>query len=59
MTSFEIARDIAAQFQRKANAAPHEDEKHSLLAMADSWLQTAMLQAVLQKMNSGHDRQVA
>lgn len=37
----------AAECQQKAKSARVEDDKHSWLALADSWLQTAELWRVL------------
>lgn len=40
----------AAECQWKAKTARNEDDKHSWLALADSWLQTAELQQVLKRL---------
>ena len=56
MRDYDIARDIAAQCQRKAKAAQGEDDKHSWLALADSWLQTAELKQAMSELEPGQDR---
>ncbi len=40
-------RARAAECRQKAKSAGNEEEKHSLLAIADSWLQTAELHKIL------------
>jgi len=56
MYEYDIARDCAAQCRRKAKTARDEDDKHSWLALADSWLKTAELQQALRELEPGHDR---
>jgi len=52
MRDYEIARDIAAQCQRTANTAQHEEDKYSWLALADSWLKTAELKQTLRELEA-------
>ncbi len=47
MFEFNHYRARAAECQQKAKTAGNEDDKHSWLAMADSWLQTAELHRVM------------
>ena len=56
MRECDIARDIAAQCQRKAKAVQDEDHKHSWLALADSWLQTAELKRAMSELEPEQDR---
>jgi hypothetical protein len=56
MREYDIAYDIAAQCQRKAKAAQGEDDKHSWLALADSWLQTAELKRAMSELEPRQDR---
>jgi hypothetical protein len=56
MRDYDIARDIAAQCQRKAEAAYGEDDRHSWLALADSWLQTAELKQTVRGLEPGQNR---
>ena len=56
MRDYDIARDIAAQCQRKAEAAQGEHDKHSWLALADSWLQTADLKQAMSELEPEQDR---
>jgi hypothetical protein len=43
MYPFDIFQVHAAECQQRAKNAQTEDEKHSWLALADSWLMTAQL----------------
>jgi hypothetical protein len=43
MYAFDIYQARAAECQQRASVAQVEDEKQSWLALADSWLVTAML----------------
>jgi hypothetical protein len=47
MSECDEYRARAAECRQKAKNARGEDEKHSLLALADSWLQTAELHKIL------------
>jgi hypothetical protein len=38
-----------AECERRAKSARNEDDKHSWLAMADSWRQTAELRQILER----------
>jgi hypothetical protein len=52
MQKYNIARDCAAQCQRKSKTAGNDDEKHSWLALADSWFQTATLQQQVEELDA-------
>jgi hypothetical protein len=52
MQKYNIARDCAAQCQRKAKTSRNEDDMHSWLALSDSWFQTAKLQQQLAEMEA-------
>jgi hypothetical protein len=43
MYTFDVFQARAAECQQRAKNAQTEDEKHSWLALADSWLVTAQL----------------
>ncbi len=47
MSEYNEYRARAAEFRQRAKSASSEDEKHSWLAIADSWLQTAELNKIL------------
>jgi hypothetical protein len=49
MSKYGVARNIATQCQRKAEAVQNEDERQRWLALADSWLKTAELSEVLER----------
>jgi hypothetical protein len=49
MSEYNEYRVRAAEFQQKAKNASSEDDKHSWLALADSWLQTAELREILER----------
>lgn len=57
----EFGRDAAraAEFQWKAKSANSEDDKHSFLALADSWLQTAKLHQLLESQEQTNQKAVA
>ncbi|MFZ3359718.1 MAG: hypothetical protein WA652_20500 [Xanthobacteraceae bacterium] len=50
MSEFSLHRARAAECQWKAKAALNEDDKQSWLAIADSWLQTAELREILERL---------
>ena len=43
MDAFDVYQARAAECQQRAKVAQTEDEKHSWLALADSWIMTAEL----------------
>ncbi len=44
MDAFDLYQARAAECQQRAKVAQTEDERQSWLALADSWLMTALLQ---------------
>jgi hypothetical protein len=49
MSKYDHYRARAAECQQKAKSARSDDDKHSWLAMADSWLKTAELHQILER----------
>jgi hypothetical protein len=49
MSKYDHYRTRAAECQQKAKSARNDDDKHSWLAMADSWLKTAELHEILER----------
>jgi hypothetical protein len=50
MLEYNLDRARAAECEGKARTARNDDDKHSWLAFADSWLQTAELRQILERL---------
>jgi hypothetical protein len=59
MPEFNVYRARVAEYQSKAKAALNEDDKQSWLALADSWLQTAELRQILERLKRDDPQRAA